>query len=437
MPDSYQDKISKSITSYIRGAQKSITILFTDVEDSTAFWEEKGDVQGRLIMDRHNRMLFPVIDRFDGKVIKTIGDAVMASFKKPSDAIRAAIAIQQYLRLERKRKPDFNLKVRIGVHTGEAIVEANDVYGDVVNVASRVEQFGQAGWILLSQDTADLLGKREFVLTGQTTFTPRGKQSPMTVYRCKWENYPNLIHGIESHSFRMIAGRQKRELVFYSLTFLVFLIFVWMQLFQFTAVGLRYFFGQDGWFSALFDLPSTIGFTPLGWALILGLLAWIVVLIKLKTLAATVLSAFKGGFGMCLGFFLCYLPTTYFPKIFPDYLEQPIFRSNHGFVRVLADQVSVRKNPSFRSEVIDSLTLKALVYRVDESMIGDRVWNQVRLYDGRQGWVIRVTPPKMGVAEKIVTEPVRFLFFKRDLVALLIGWAGFIWGFFTFRIKPA
>jgi adenylate cyclase len=161
MSDSYQDKIAKSITSYIEGSKKIITILFTDIEDSTAFWEEKGDVQGRLIMDQHNRMLFPVIDRFNGKVIKTIGDAVMASFKVPSDAVKAAIAIQQYLRLERKKKQQFNLKVRIGIHTGEAIVEQNDIYGDVVNVASRVEEVGKAGQILLTQDTADYLGRRE------------------------------------------------------------------------------------------------------------------------------------------------------------------------------------------------------------------------------------------------------------------------------------
>jgi hypothetical protein len=78
-----------------------------------------------------------------------------------------------------------------------------------------------------------------------------------------------------------------------------------------------------------------------------------------------------------------------------------------------------------------------MVYMTDEVMIGDRIWNRVLLDNGREGWVIRVTPPKMGVTEKIVTKPVKFAFFKRDVVALLVGWIGFIWGFFTFRIKPA
>jgi class 3 adenylate cyclase len=437
MSDSYQDKIAKSITSYIEGSKKIITILFTDIEDSTAFWEEKGDVQGRLIMDQHNRMLFPVIDRFNGKVIKTIGDAVMASFKVPSDAVKAAIAIQQYLRLERKKKQQFNLKVRIGIHTGEAIVEQNDIYGDVVNVASRVEEVGKAGQILLTQDTADYLGRREFVLVGQTTFTPRGKQAPMSVSRCKWDNYPNLLHGIDSHSFRMIAGRQKKELLLYALAFVVFICFFWIQCFRFLAVELRYFFNSGDWAGYLLSLPTTVRVTPVGMALIVALIAWIIILVKLKTLAATGLSALKGGFGLCAGFFICFLPTTLAPGLFPAYLEQSFFASSHGFVRVVGDEVTVRKTCSSRSESVDIIPKGKMVYMTDEVMIGDRIWNRVLLDNGREGWVIRVTPPKMGVTEKIVTKPVKFAFFKRDVVALLVGWIGFIWGFFTFRIKPA
>jgi class 3 adenylate cyclase len=80
MADAYQEKISRSMARYIRGSQRTVTILFTDIEDSTELWARLGDVDGRLLVDQHNRMLFPVISRFDGRIIKTIGDAVMAAF---------------------------------------------------------------------------------------------------------------------------------------------------------------------------------------------------------------------------------------------------------------------------------------------------------------------------------------------------------------------
>lgn len=81
-----------------------VTILFTDVEGSTSYWDRHGDIKGRLMIDQHNRVVFPIIRQFKGKIIKTIGDAVMASFHDPEEAMKAAIAVQQGL--EKKRKDD-------------------------------------------------------------------------------------------------------------------------------------------------------------------------------------------------------------------------------------------------------------------------------------------------------------------------------------------
>ena len=81
--------------SHIRSSKKYVTILFTDIVDSTKYWDQFGDVQGRLMVDRHNRLLFPLVGKFKGRIIKTIGDSIMAAFAKPEDAIKAAVAMQQ------------------------------------------------------------------------------------------------------------------------------------------------------------------------------------------------------------------------------------------------------------------------------------------------------------------------------------------------------
>src|SRR5438093_6234710 len=96
-----------------------ITILFSDIRGSTAFFEAEGDVRGLAMVEDHNRLLFPVIERNSGHVVKTIGDAIMARFDKPENALRAAIGMQQALYSHNKdRGPSQQIHIRIGVHSG-------------------------------------------------------------------------------------------------------------------------------------------------------------------------------------------------------------------------------------------------------------------------------------------------------------------------------
>ena len=87
--------------------------------------------------------------------------------------------------------------VRIGVHTGEAIIEDEDVFGDVVNVAVRLGSRGKGDEILISGQTAAELEKKEFRLVRKGSFRPRGKARSLTIYRCHWTTHPNLIADIQ------------------------------------------------------------------------------------------------------------------------------------------------------------------------------------------------------------------------------------------------
>ena len=81
----------------IEKSRKLVTILFSDIEESTRHWERRGDIDARLVIERHNRLLFPVIRKFRGRIIKTLGDAIMASFTEPQQAIQAAHHIRAEL----------------------------------------------------------------------------------------------------------------------------------------------------------------------------------------------------------------------------------------------------------------------------------------------------------------------------------------------------
>src|SRR5262245_33056302 len=93
-----QDTIeTKPVPAQLERMRTPVTILFSDIQGSTAYFEKKGDVAGMAMLQRHHGLLFPSIERHGGRVVKTIGDAIMARFDSPADGIKAAVAMQRAL----------------------------------------------------------------------------------------------------------------------------------------------------------------------------------------------------------------------------------------------------------------------------------------------------------------------------------------------------
>ena len=123
-----------------------MTYLFTDLKDSTPLYESVGDVNAYFLVRQHFDILNKIIRERSGTIVKTIGDAVMAGFERPQDAVRAAIEmIEELSRFNQTASRPLVLK--IGVHRGRAIaVRLNDridYFGQAVNIAARVQ--GSAG----------------------------------------------------------------------------------------------------------------------------------------------------------------------------------------------------------------------------------------------------------------------------------------------------
>jgi class 3 adenylate cyclase/CHAT domain-containing protein/tetratricopeptide (TPR) repeat protein len=170
---------------------KNIAVMFTDIKGSTSFFETYGDLEGRAMVQRHNSLMFPFVEKHGGKVIKTIGDAIMATFESPSAGVRAAIDMQKALH-EHNAAQDQKHKrilVRIGLNYGAAVVEANDVFGDAVNVAARVESQADAEQILISDDLYKEVRSEDDILVrffGDVTI--KGKAEPVKIYRVVWSD---------------------------------------------------------------------------------------------------------------------------------------------------------------------------------------------------------------------------------------------------------
>ncbi|MFN8497558.1 MAG: tetratricopeptide repeat protein [Anaerolineae bacterium] len=143
----------------------AITLLFTDIEGSTRLWERQPAEMG-LALRRHDAILRAAIEVHHGYVFKTVGDEFCAAFASASDALEAAIALQQALFAEpwpltlagadARGRPK-GIRVRAGLHAGEVEERGGDYFGPVVNRSARLMAVAHGGQVVLSQAVYDLL----------------------------------------------------------------------------------------------------------------------------------------------------------------------------------------------------------------------------------------------------------------------------------------
>lgn len=440
MTEKHEEESSQSIIDQIKSSRRDVTLLFTDIEGSTRYWDEAGDIKGRLMIDRHNRLLFPVIEKFHGSIIKTIGDAIMASFKKPKNALKAAIAIQQILERERERNPDFQIKVRIGIHTGDAVVEKRDVYGDAVNVASRVEGEAKGSEILLSRDTNLRLKEGDFRLKRHGSFMPRGKTEKMEVYRCDWEPPPLLASKMREGRFIPVPKRQKYELLLYLIVASATCYFICLEYIRYFLMDyeqLAYLLLNPG---QIYGYPLLLLAIAISSAVLLSLLC--ILLIRIKTVPVFVLRLLKGGFGASIVFGALYLlihllpPGDYLKEEISENLNSVIHGSQYLLVKVVSDEAEILDSPSMKGEVVCKVKKGKLLLLVDIKKDGTMTWNRVSVGRDSHGWIARVIPPRMGVPAKRVTNTKKFYFRNMDLYSLVLSLIGFLWGMLSFRVRP-
>ncbi len=129
-----------------------VALLFSDLRGSTALYERVGDAQAFNVVREHFALLGSIIRDHEGGVVKTIGDAVMASFGDPANAVRAALDMQ-------KKIADHDLVLKLGVHMGPSVVvnlnDRLDYFGSTVNMAARLQGQSEGGDIVVSRAVAD------------------------------------------------------------------------------------------------------------------------------------------------------------------------------------------------------------------------------------------------------------------------------------------
>ena len=139
-------------------AVERIALMFTDLKGSTALYGRIGDAAAYHLVREHFAFLSETVREHQGAIVKTIGDAVMASFADPADALGAALAIQQNVAAFNKAQNSRAVTIKVGLHEGPAIAvtlnERLDYFGSTVNLAARLQGESHGGDIVLSEDIA-------------------------------------------------------------------------------------------------------------------------------------------------------------------------------------------------------------------------------------------------------------------------------------------
>lgn len=171
---------------------KSMTVLFTDLKGSTELYERIGDMRAYGLVREHFGVLKELIAERGGSMVKTIGDAVMASFAEPTPALEAATAMTREVR--RVSREGAQLQLKVGLHTGPCIaVELNerlDYFGQTVNVAARVQGVAGADEIAITEPVYAAPGAQDIIRAAELSATRerallKGVEGETTVYRLR------------------------------------------------------------------------------------------------------------------------------------------------------------------------------------------------------------------------------------------------------------
>jgi adenylate cyclase len=132
------------------GERRLAAIMFTDMVGYSALTQSNESL-ALEVLDRHNRMLRPFFTKFRGKEIKTIGDSFLVEFESALDATNCAVEIQRFLHdYNISSRNGWKITLRIGIHLGDVVHSGNDILGDAVNIASRLQPLAQPEGICVS-----------------------------------------------------------------------------------------------------------------------------------------------------------------------------------------------------------------------------------------------------------------------------------------------
>ncbi|MCY1047304.1 adenylate/guanylate cyclase domain-containing protein [Corallococcus sp. bb12-1] len=183
----------------------NLAIVFTDIKGFTERTSRQTLEENQQLLQVHEALLAPLFKAFGGRIIKTIGDAFLVTFESPTQAVLSGIAIQDQLwHHNRPLLPDDQLHVRVAVNVGEVRVEANDIFGEPVNIAARVEGITDADEVFFTEAVYLAMNKAEVPSQEVGAFELKGIPGKIRVFRV-----PRAPYRVEAPSPGLVVSEEE------------------------------------------------------------------------------------------------------------------------------------------------------------------------------------------------------------------------------------
>ena len=165
---------------------ENLAIVFTDIVGYTARTSRQTREENARLLAEHDRLLLPIVRAFGGRRVKSIGDALLLTFRSPTDSVLCGMAMQDRLSRHAAERPESErLVIRVAINLGEVRVERGDVFGEPVNVAARLEHETPAGEVWLTDAVQLSMNRAEVELEEVGTRELRGVSQPIRIHRVR------------------------------------------------------------------------------------------------------------------------------------------------------------------------------------------------------------------------------------------------------------
>jgi class 3 adenylate cyclase len=203
------------------------TVMIVDIGKYTKLVRglRRGDVDG--LHEVFDKICLQRFEKYSGKVVKKMGDAFLATFKSPTDSLLCAMELQNgFSKYNKENKTGRPLRIRVALHTGEVIVRNEDIYGDTVNIASRIEELAEIGQIYFSGSVFMAMNKNEVPFLHLGLKRLKGLGRPLRIFRVRG-NFDEIMRRRRA---RILSGRRSVRML-WALVLLVLVGFgVWVLL---------------------------------------------------------------------------------------------------------------------------------------------------------------------------------------------------------------
>ncbi|MFP2908662.1 adenylate/guanylate cyclase domain-containing protein, partial [Pyxidicoccus sp. 3LFB2] len=179
----------------------NLAIVFTDIKGFTERTSRQTLEENQRLLQVHHALLAPLFKAFGGRIIKSIGDAFLVTFESPTQAVLSGIAIQDRLwHHNRSTEEADQLHVRVAINVGEVRLESNDIFGEPVNIAARVEGIAEAGEVYFTEAVYLAMNKAEVPSKEVGAFELKGIPGKIRVF-----HVPRAPYRVEAPTAATIA----------------------------------------------------------------------------------------------------------------------------------------------------------------------------------------------------------------------------------------